>query len=295
MKKLLTVIIITAAAISVSAKDTIQIIYGFGAGDNTANHGRNIAEEANKLQDKYNFIFDVKPGGGQVIATNYVKNNPNAIFMTGSAFWVRPNIYPSDSYNPNDFRSIMTMCSAPFSVASTKYKDWKSVPKDRPLNIATSGLGVISHLVAIQVSQNYPNMTIIPFKSTAEAVVATIGGQVDFVVGFIADAERFPELTILGTTGYAGKKYPTLSSQGFAANLSKMSAAYSLMVPPTWSQAKASEIRKILLKAETADSVRNSYKLDHCEPFQVTEDKLDTWWTDQFNNWKQLTSGVKVN
>jgi hypothetical protein len=296
MKKILTALFFAAVVLSASAKENIQIIYGFGFGDNSANYARHMVEEANRIQDKYNFIFDAKPGGGQVIAANYVKNTPGAVFMTSGAFWVRPNFYPNDSYNIHDFRTMMTMCSVPFSVASSKYKDWKSVPKDQPLTIATSGLGVVSHLTALQVMKNYPNMTIIPYKSTADAVVATIGGQVDFVVGFIADEEKYPELTILGATGpkYSGK-YPNLSSQGFPGVLSKMNTPYNLMITANWSDEKAHEVRNILLKAERIDAVRQSYKLDYCDPFQIPENKLSTWWNDQNETWKQLTVGVKIN
>ena len=59
MKKLLTALLFAAVALSASAKETIQIIYGFSAADNSANYSRNLAEEANKIQDKYNFVFQL--------------------------------------------------------------------------------------------------------------------------------------------------------------------------------------------------------------------------------------------
>ena len=301
MKKILAVLL-AALALSAQARENITIIYGFSAADNAANYSRNLAEEANKIQDKYNFMFDVKPGAGQVIAFNYVKDQPNHIFMTSGAYWLRPNFYPTQSYDVNEYRTIMTQCSVPFAVASGKYTNWKEVPKDQPITIATSGLGVVSHLTALQVQKAYPNATIVPFKSTTDALVATLGKQVDFAVGFVGDVEKYSsetskaKLNILGTTGpkYVGK-YPNLSSQGFPAALAKMNTPYNLMVPRSFPEEKAREIREILLKVENKKTVRDSYALDYCQPFQVPEKDLARWWDEQNQYWTSLTVGVKID
>jgi tripartite-type tricarboxylate transporter receptor subunit TctC len=302
MKKLLTAVILATAALSANAKETIQIIYGFGAGDNSTNYARNMAAEANKIQNKYNFVFDVKSGGGQVVAFNHVKNTPGAIFMTSGAYWLRPNFYPNASYDVNEFRTIMTQCSVPFAVASKKHANWASVPKNQPITIATSGLGVVSHLTALQIQKVYPDSTIVPYKSTSEALVATMSGQVDLVVGFVGDIEKYTQegfagkLTTLGTTGpkFVGN-YPNLTSQGFPAPLAKMNTPYNLMVPRSFPEDKAKEIREILLSVENKKSVRDAYALDHCQPFQVPAKDLGTWWNEQNQYWSGLTVGVKID
>jgi len=284
-----------------SARENITIIYGFSAGDNSANYARNLADEANQIQDKYNFLFDVKPGAGQVVAFNYIKNTPNTIFMTSGAYWLRPNFYPKESYDVHEFRTIMTQCSVPFAVATGKYSNWKDVPKDQPITIATSGLGIVSHLAALQIQKVYPNSTIVPFKSTTDALIATLGKQVDLAVGFVGDVEKYSsdasktKLNILGTTGpkYVGN-YPNLSSQGFPVALAKMNTPYNLMVPRSFSEDKAKEIRDILLKVENKKSVRDSYALDYCQPFQILEKDLPAWWDDQNRYWTSLTVGVKL-
>jgi len=298
MKKILA-LLLCSLALTANAKETINIIYGFSAGDNVANYARNLAEEANKIQDKYQFTFDVKSGAGQVVAVNYVKNTPNTIFMTSGAYWVRPNFYPNESYDVHEFRTIMTQCSIPFAVASSKFASWKDVPTDRPLTVGTSGLGVVSHLTAVQLQTRYPKITVVPFKSTTDALVAAAGGQIDFGIGFLGDLAHWSEggkLNILGTTGpkpVGG--YPNLSGQGFPAVLSKMNSMHNLMVPKSWSDAKAHEIREILVKAENTRSVRIAYNLDYCEPVQIPENKLQSWFDDQNSTWTSLTKGVKIN
>lgn len=298
MKKTLLMLVTACVCTLAAARENITIIYGFSPADSSANYSRNLAEEANKLQDKYTFLFDTKPGGGQVIAANHVKNTPNTMFMTSGVFWVRPTVFPNDSYDTSKFRTVMSQCLAPFAVGSVKYKSFRDVPKNQRTTIAVSGLGVISHLAAIQIQQTYPMMDIVPYKSTADAVTGTVGGQVDFVVGFVGDIERFAGqgMNLLGTTGTTSVGgHPTLVSQGLHASLGKMSTPYNLMVPDSWSAEKAREVREILVKAENTRSVRNSYAVDNCVPYQIPENRLDAWWTEQQKYWTDLASRVKVN
>jgi tripartite-type tricarboxylate transporter receptor subunit TctC len=301
--KILISLVLFLFATIASATENITIIYGFSASDNSANYARAIVNEANKIQDKYTFLFDVKPGAGQAIAVNHVKNTPNTILMvSGGAFFIRPNFYPKESYNVNDFKVVMTQCKLPFTVASSKYNDWKSVPTTKPLTIATSGLGVSSHLTALEIIKVYPNMRVIPYKSTTEALVATMSGEVDFAVGFVGDTEQFTsdsiknKLTLIGVTGPKSVgSIPTLTSQGFPKILDKLNPPYSMIVPKTWDNDKVLEIKEILLKAEKVDSVRKFYSYDYCEPFHIPDNKLQSWFDEQNALWSGLTVGVKID
>ena len=61
MKKLVIALLCSLALTAqAQTRETVTIIYGFSAADSSANYGRNLANEANKLQNKYNFLFDVK-------------------------------------------------------------------------------------------------------------------------------------------------------------------------------------------------------------------------------------------
>ena len=157
-----------AVAFSVVAKETVTIIYSFTSADGRTNYVRTIIEEANQLQNKYNFIFDAKPGAGGSLAANHVKNTPNTILSTSSAFFVRPNLFPNESYDLSTFKEIYLQCSAPMAITAMKYQTWADVPKDRPLTIGVSGLGTTTHLFATQIQAQYPKLQVIPFKSTSE-------------------------------------------------------------------------------------------------------------------------------
>jgi len=207
---------------SASAKENITMYYSWTAADTAANFYRSLADESNKLQNKYNFIFDARPGAGGTVAANAALNTPNAIWINSSAAFIRPNLFPTESHDMSQFRSLMPMCVAPFVISSTKYKSWKDVPRDAKLNIGISGLGATTHLVALQVAKQYPNMQIIPFKSTSEALLAILAGNTDFAVGFAGDSEQYTRADSvkrvywLGMTGNESiKGIPLLKNQGF--------------------------------------------------------------------------------
>ena len=287
---------------SAMARETVTIIYGFSAADGAANYARTLVEQANRIRDRYTFIFDVRPGAGQTVAVNYVKTTPNTVFMaSGGAYWIRPNFYPRESYDPNDMRTIMTQCRVPFAVSSGRYNSWSAVPHDGALTIGTSGLGVTSHLIALEIQKQYPNARIIPFKSTTDAILAAAGQQIDFAVGFVSEisvysrAEVRNRLYILGITGsHRIDQYSTLGQQGFGTVLNQLVSPYNLMVPKSFPEAKAKEIREILVQAERSSLVRDSYKSDYCEPFQVEAQDLEQWQVNQNTYWSNLTKGVRL-
>ena len=220
MKQIIGILALFFAA-NVYAKENIVITYAWGPGDSVANYHRTIANEANKVQNKYNFIFDTKPGAGGAIASNHVLNTANTILAHSTAFYVSPAVYPNESYDLSQFKSQYVHCMAPMAVTSSRYKTWRDVPANAQVSVGISGLGVTTHLAAAQLQQKYPNMAIIPFKSTNDSMLSMVGGQTDFHIGFISEAEQWSKensnsgktVNVLGITGTrAINGYRTLAS-----------------------------------------------------------------------------------
>ena len=171
MKKTLAAALMAVTALTAVAKENIVIYYSWSASDTAANFHRVLADEANKIQDRYNFVFDVKPGAGGSIAANHVLNQPNAVLATASAFFIRPNFFPNESHDISKFQELFPQCSAPAVITSKKYKTWADVPTDKPVTIGMSGMGTTTHLIAAQIAKKYPNLTIVPFKKIGRAHV----------------------------------------------------------------------------------------------------------------------------
>jgi tripartite-type tricarboxylate transporter receptor subunit TctC len=260
-----------------------------------------LAVEANKIQDKYNFLFDTRPGAGGAIASNHVLNTPNSVLAHSTAFFVRPVVYPNESYDLTKFKEQYVHCMAPMAVTSTKYKTVRDVPANASVGI--SGLGVTTHLAAIELQKRYPQLNIIPFKSTNDSMLSMVAGQTDLHIGFISEAEQWSKenansdrkVTVLGITGNkVVNGYQPLVRQGFDASFADMNVGHHLLLPTTVSEEKRKEFHAIFARAAQAQSVRAAYAVDYCEPQTVTYDGLDKFFIFHTNYWKKLASAVKL-
>lgn len=299
MKKFILGLLLLAAS-PLFARDTVTVMYSWSPADSIANINRHTIEEANRIQNKYNFIFDAKPGAGGTLAATQVLNNSNHILVTSSAFFVRATVFPEASYDISKFTTLMGMCTAPMSVTSSKYKSWKEVPHDRPLNIGTSGLGVTTHLAALQIVARYPRMQVVPFKSTSEALVNMVGGTVDFQVGFLSEPEVWAKennkpVNVMGITGNRSiNGHATLASQGFDPVIDRVEVPFHYVVPATISADKFNEWRAILQTAAKNKRAIESMAANYCHP---TEDLKEPrqWYAEQAVFWRKLSLGINTN
>ena len=281
--------------------ETVTIIYAFGPADTMANYSRTLVDEANRIQQKYTFLFDTRPGAGSSIAARYVENNTNTILQTSSAHFIRPNFYPTESHEINNFRELLPLASPPMAVASAKYRNWSEVPTSRPINVGISGLGTTSHLIAMQIKTRYPNLQPIPFKSTNDSILSLIGGQIDLHVGFLGEMKEWTKtkknLYILGMTGTKSVGgHPLLINQHFPSILANMDNPQHLVVPKTIPDLKFNEWRNILFVASKASTVQDSYKIDLATPMDgMSTADLQAWYLAQTQQWKKLSSTVKLD
>ena len=301
MKKLFLLFLLFATV--ALAGENVTIIYSWTAADGPANYSRTIIEEANQQQKKYNFIFDTKPGAGGSVAANYVKNTPNTILATASAFFVRPNFFPNESYDLSAYKEIYLQCTAPMAITATKYKTWADVPKDQPLTIGVSGLGTTTHLFATQIQAQYPKLQVIPFKSTSESLLSVASGNTDLHVAFLGEVEtwgadnaKFKRLNVLGISGSTRVRgFPTLTSQGFGRTVADIGVPFHLVVPASVPDTKFKEWRDILVRAGQSATVKETYKIDACLPRDIKNDDLEPWYHAQVEKWQRLSRGVKID
>ena len=302
MKKTIIVFFLSILAVTATAKETVTIIYSWSAADGPANYSRAIIEEANRLQNKYTFIFDTKPGAGGSVAANYVKNTPNTILATASAFFVRPNFFPNESYDLSAYKELYLQCTAPMAITSVKYKSWADVPEDQQLTIGISGIGTTTHLFASQIQLQYPKLTVIPFKSTSESLLSVASGNTDLHVAFLgevetwgADNNKARRLNVLGISGQNRVSgFPTLTSQRFGQTVADIGVPFHLVVPATMSDAKFKEWRDILVQAGKSAKIKETYKLDVCVPYELSNENLEPWYRAQVLKWQRLSHGVKL-
>lgn len=296
MKKLLLVLMLCIGISAAQARENVTIVYAFGVADNQMNYYRALADRANALQDKYNFLVDVKGGAGSTVAAKYVLSNPNTILATSPAHFIRPALFPTESHRVEDYRELLPLCSIPVAVSSVKYKNWSSVPKDKPLTIGVAGVGSTTYLFALELKKLYPNLEPIPFKGVSDGMTTMLGGNLDFNSSFLADTVQWPQLTVLGTSGTSRKNnIPTLVENGFTKTLGDFDVPQHLVVPVGVSDAKFTEWRDALYPASKSSSVSDKYAPDFCKPLDVSDSNVTAWYYKQNTHWSKIASGVKLD
>jgi tripartite-type tricarboxylate transporter receptor subunit TctC len=179
-----------AAASEYPAKP-IRIIAQFTPGSSTDILARIVAQ---KMGQDWNqqVVVDNRPGAGGVLGTEMgAKANPDGYTLTmavSAAFGINPSLYAKLPYDVvRDFAPISTLGLTPQtlvvspSTAFKSVKEFVAAAKDKPgqINYASLGTGSTSHLTmemfrsAAGIKLNH-----VPFKGSAEAHTALIGGQV---------------------------------------------------------------------------------------------------------------------
>ncbi|MEO7727042.1 MAG: tripartite tricarboxylate transporter substrate binding protein [Burkholderiales bacterium] len=215
----------------------IRIIAQFTAGSSTDILARIVAQ---KIGQDWNqqVVVDNRPGAGGVVGTEIgAKAPPDGYTLTmavSSAFGINPTLYPNTSYNVlRDFAPISNLGLTPQTLVANpasafkSVKDFVAAAKDKPgqINFASLGNGSTSHLsmemfrAAADIKINH-----VPFKGSAEAHTALIGGQVPVMfdaipatlphiksgrlrglgIATLKRSQFLPELPTIAESGYPG-------------------------------------------------------------------------------------------
>jgi tripartite-type tricarboxylate transporter receptor subunit TctC len=172
----------------------IRIVVPFPAGGQTDIQARLLAS---KLQPALGVtvLVDNKPGASTILGTMEVVRAPadghTLLYTISVTAGQNPHLFTKLPYDPlKDLTPVMfaarssTVLTVPASSPFNSVADLVKFAKANPgkLNYASYSLGSTSHLVAELMQQSTgTQMTHIPFKGSADAGLALMGGQVDFL------------------------------------------------------------------------------------------------------------------
>jgi tripartite-type tricarboxylate transporter receptor subunit TctC len=172
----------------------IRIVVPFPAGGQTDIQARLLAT---KLQPALGVtvLVDNKPGASSILGTMEVVRAPadghTLLYTISVTAAQNPHLFSKLPYDPmKDLTPVMfaarsstvltVPANSPFNSVADLIKHAKANPGK--LNYASYSLGSTSHLVAELMQQSTgTQMTHIPFKGSADAGMALMGGQVDFL------------------------------------------------------------------------------------------------------------------
>lgn len=288
IKRLLTTAAILAA-FAVHAQETINVLWGFNVGANSANSVRVICDELNKSQNKYTFVFSGKPGAGGTIAANAVTANPNNTLVgMSSTFIIRPYFEKNEpTHNLDHYTPILVQGNgSPLTFVSGKYTKLEHAIANPNLSIGVSGIGSISHLAANELVLLNKNATIVNFKSALDAGTAAAGGHVDLAIAFDPDVVPFVEggkVDVLARTGAPIKQLP---------DAAKLTANYAIYASTAMDPSRFKEIHQMMIAINTKPAVVNSYKRDLLNPVTLNLEQSHTWYTNERAFWKRQVEKI---
>ena len=173
----------------------IHLIVGFAAGGGNDIIARVFGQKLSESLGQP-VIVENKPGGGAIVATEYVAKSPPdgyTLLMSASGISINPAVYAKLPYDAvNDFVAVSELGSFPLIMIVAAASPIKSVAdlvayaKSNPdkTNYASSSASFQLVTELFKQKTGAP-MQVIPYKSANESVLAVISGQVTTT---IADA-----------------------------------------------------------------------------------------------------------
>lgn len=279
------------------AQEKVSSVWGFAVGSTQGTYFRAILDQANKEQNKYQFLFENKPGAGGSIAAHYVHNHSGtSILAHSTAFFVRPYLYADNSYKFEQFKPLFVMGISPAALV-TKGKTLDQLLAQDKINIGTAGTGSTTHIMAEQFFKRWPNKNIqmIHYANTNEAYKDVLGGHVDATFEFLGDVKAKGGTTIIGLTGKTRIDGLALLKD-ISPDMEHIAGIFAVFVPKDMSQDKVRELQQILLKAEKHESVQQLYKNDYASKDQYMQipNDLITWYNSTIKQFEKYTNGIVV-
>lgn len=204
MKKLFAILLATLT-LTASAAEVITLVNGTAPSQpNVATYIRTL-EVANRMQNKYDFVIDMKPGANGALALKNMDLSPsNRISTIAPAFIENAK---SGLINEADYVPLSSQGDACWAiitnVGNTK-QGLKSLRGQREIIVGGTGFGNASHITAIILGEHFGfDVRYVVYKANFDALVAMAGNNgPNFVIERIHNyktfKERNPSLQVLG-------------------------------------------------------------------------------------------------
>lgn len=295
LKKLLASVVLALLATTSMAKERVVSMWPFTPASTQGSYFRAILEQANKEQDKYEFIFENRTGAGGAIATTDIANRSGTrILAHSAAYFARPFLYPETQYNFEQFKPLMVMGFAPAALI-TKGKTLDQILAQKRINIATAGAGSSTHLLAEAFFKQYKegrDIVMVHYRDSNEAAKDVIGGQADASFEFLGDAKARGDLvSIIGITGKS-----KVENFRLLPGMEDLVGIFAIYVPKDMPAAQVTELQSILLKAEKHESVQALYRRDYNykDGYMNAPADLTPWYNRTIKQFEGYTRGIKV-
>jgi tripartite-type tricarboxylate transporter receptor subunit TctC len=225
----------TARAQAAYPERVVRMVVPLPAGGHADTLARQLASQLS-AQWQQPVIVENRPGSNTIAAADHVaKSAPDGhtvLMATDSTISINPHLFARLPYDPaRDFAPVTQLIFVPMqllahpSLAAGNLAELVALARAKPgvLNYASYGIGSTPHL-AMEMLKSQAGIDIVhvPYKGTADAIPATLGGQVQLTYSGIPSAMphvksgRLKALAIGGVRrSPLAPEVPTFAEQGY--------------------------------------------------------------------------------
>jgi tripartite-type tricarboxylate transporter receptor subunit TctC len=304
-----------AASLGAQAQDypsrPIKLVVAFTAGGTTDFAARLIAERMRASLGQA-VIVENRPGANGALAAEYVAKSEadgyTLFFTTVGAVAINPALRGNLAYDPvKDFapvglavlNSTMLVVSSGMPVNSAR--ELAALARERPVTIAITGLGAISHL-GLELFQAAASVKFqaVPYRGASQAVTDLLGGQLDGLFGDVPTVIaqiKAGKLKVLAATSQERSDIfpdvPTFVEQGFADTIGNQWAG--LLAPALTPPAVIAKLNGALNAALTDPDVRRKLGQAGVTPSPGSPEEFARYLREEIARWGKLIreKGIK--
>lgn len=210
------------------AQEKITIVSPYAASHSGNAAMFKIIEQANTMQNKFDFVLEFRPGGEQLIAIKSIERDPQKNLVIVAPKFVEHAMsgkIQASQYVP--VHALGDACWAIISNINHGSNGIANLQNQKEIFVGGVGIGNATHLTSLQIAEKYGfSVQYVPFKSNYDAlVVMAANGGINFVVDRVAAYQQFksknPNLVMLAM--HCPDRHPTaphvatLKEQGIVA------------------------------------------------------------------------------
>ena len=271
---------------------------------------------AHKLTESLgrSFFVENRTGAGSVVSYRTVASAPpdgyTLLGVTGG-FTIAPAVHSNLGYDPvKDLAPISLVVQSPFlllvhpTLPVKNVKELIALAKARPgaLTHASAGHGSSTHLAfALFTTLARINITHVPYKGTGPALIDTMSGQVQMLMGNVLSSLQYAKsgkLRALAVTtakrSPAVPELPTVAEAGVPGYES--STWHAWFAPAGTPQPIVDKLSAELAKAAKAPDVIGRLAPDGAQPIGSTPERLRQFVVSDIARWRRVVkdAGIKL-